>query len=171
MTTIPSINPTNGWKIYDNSIYKFSIEYPSDWVLIPGESYLMFNLYSAGRYADNNRVKNEKNGLAGVDANISFRVYNSVTEAINSNGDIYPSDKENIKTLEDLAIKTGAYQKKITINGVTGFLIKYKEPPISEIYFQKQETVFDFYENYSMMGEKDDPKTIEEKILNTFKFN
>ena len=150
--TPTSSNIPKDWKNYTDSIYKFSINYPSDWTVTKESTY--FSLISA----DTAKKIKESGPSSTYGPELSISFYKSSTLFTN----------EKVKNFEEF-VNQDSNVKKITINGINGYSVTTAYPD-HRIYLEKGDYIVAITDQYSMSYE-DYKSSLREKIINTLKFN
>lgn len=159
------------WKTYTDSTYKFSIDYPSDWVFMKVNDY--FTITSAERNKDV-----ETNGPTTTNGpEINIMIYDSFSKLpeydIAYEGKTYSSNQA--KNLEEYVSNDLFDVKKILINGTGGYS-GYSGYPDHRIFLQKGNLIINIIEGYSYdhsvyESNQNNKMNIIKKIIESFKFN
>jgi|GEM_PF-779932 len=141
------------WKTYTNSTYKFSINYPSDWIVKVSESgVIISNLEYTKGYSD------PTNNNIDLGENVSISFYKNYKTSL-TNGETletYISKKINFPSANKTTInKLSGY--KVTENGMAGIYPGYYLISGNDLYVISS-NIGDFSET-------------EKQIINTIKFN
>jgi hypothetical protein len=142
------------WKIYTDSTYKYSINYPSTWVKDTKLANSTIFLINSPEKIESLKDPNKYEGYSGDDINIQF--YKDYKKTLTEN-----------KTIEEYFKSSGLFSniRKIKINNIDSYLVDEAGMSTSPAYFIiKSNDVFKItsFLNFSQT---------ELQILNTFKFN
>lgn len=155
-TSTITVDKNKNWKTYTNSTYKFSIQYPQNWILSQSKNDLI-SLASSER----NKMIEQKPKAYEPEITIIF--YNSFSKLPeNSNAE---STTKNTKTLEQYIKSSSPDVEKININGATGFSIYNGQV----IYLQNKKNIIRIIENLTENYQYENSPV--QQIINSIKFN
>jgi hypothetical protein len=143
------------WKIYTDSIYKFSINYPLTWTL--AKTVNGFSLISS-KMAKAVAEANGEPTVFGPEIDVS--IYNSLSKLSGS------AETKNLKEYVSSNLKN---VKEISVNGINGYS-GYTDYPSHYIYLQKNNIFIRIFDGVNLEDSDYNNSEIK-KIIDTLKFN
>lgn len=157
-TTNQTTAKTSDWKIYSNPSLKYSIRYPSDWIL--NTQYIN----------DGTLFLLTKQRKADIIAGKAVRVFDISVKVYNSSAELPNNESKNLsfkEWIEQEADSFGFGQRQpVVVDGVSGYQgVGSGENKSYMIFVQKDDFIYQIE-----TGDTTQPTETEQEIINSFKF-